>query len=125
MDIIKKNWGKIIPIIFTSLLPVISFAQITITPSETSGKISNPLGKGVNSIPTFIRILLEGLLRIGIPVAALALIYCGFLFVIARGNSEKINTAKEALLYTCVGCGVLLGAWGFATIISNTVQSLS
>jgi len=89
------------------------------------GKICNPLGPdGVNSIPAFIQKLLEGLLRIGIPIIALAIIYSGFLFVKAQGKPEEISKAKSALLYTLIGSAILLGSWAIAQLISNTVLSL-
>lgn len=86
--------------------------------------LTNPLGDKINSIPAFIQTLLEGVIKIGIPIVALAIIYCGFLFVEARGNSEKLGKAKDALLYTLIGAAILLGSWAIATLISNTVLAL-
>ena len=68
--------------------------------------------------------LLAGVLRIGMPIVALAIIYCGFLFVQAGGNPESIEKAKEALLYTIIGAAILLGSWAIASIISNTILVL-
>ncbi len=87
------------------------------------GKICNPIGQ--SSITDFIEHVLEGALKLGFPVIALAIIYCGFLFVMARGKEEKITEAKSALMYTLIGAAVLLGAWTLAQIISETVISLS
>jgi len=67
---------------------------------------------------------LEGALKIGIPIVALAIVYCGFLFVFARGNSEKLTKARDALLYTVIGAAILLGAWAIAKMISATVLAL-
>ena len=57
-------------------------------------------------------------------MVALAIIYSGFLFVAARGNSEKLTKAKDTLLYTIIGAAILLGAWAIATMISSTVLAL-
>jgi hypothetical protein len=46
------------------------------------------------------------------------------MFITARGNPAKLATAKTALLYTCIGAGVVLGAWVFAEIIKNTIQAI-
>ena len=87
--------------------------------------LNNPLGpNGPNSIPKFIEVLLTGLLQVGIPLVALAVIYCGFLFVSARGNSEKLSKAKSALLYTLIGAAILLGSWAIAQLISSTITGL-
>jgi len=55
---------------------------------------------------------------------ALAVIYSGFLFVFARGNSEKLGKAKDALLYTLIGAAILLGSWAIAEMIQATVTGL-
>ena len=135
MNFIKKNWSKFILMSFVFLFPVISFAQNSSAtfPGQSSatfpsdpnsgGMINNPL-PNITSIPDLIRKILEGVLKIGIPIVALAIIYCGFLFVFARGNSEKLGKAKEALLYTIIGAAILLGAYAIANIISSTVLSL-
>ena len=112
---------------FLIMIPVFSLAvdDNTLSGPSNEGKIVNPLGpNGVASIPDFIKTLLEGVLKVGIPIVALAIIYCGFLFVSARGNSEKLGKAKDALLYTLIGAAILLGSWAIAQLISDTVLAL-
>ena len=55
---------------------------------------------------------------------ALAIIYSGFLFVFARGNDEKLKTAKDALFYSIIGAAVLLGSWAIAEMIASTINTL-
>jgi len=94
------------------------------TTTSGSGMIVNPI-PSVTSVPGLIQTILQGVLKIGIPIVALAIIYCGFLFVFARGNSEKLTKAKDALLYTLIGAAILLGAWAIATMISTTVLGIA
>lgn len=118
MKFFKKNLYKLFLSVFSAVMPIISFAQVT--------KLENPLGAdGPDTINEFIKVFLEGALKIGIPIIALAIIYCGFLFVAARGNSEKLTKAKDALLYTVIGAAILLGSWAIAQLISETVLELS
>ena len=137
MRFIKKNLveslSRVILVSFLILVPVLSFAQVGQNPPTypvgqnppaDAGKIVNPLGPGTNSIQDFIHTLLTGALRVGIPIVALAIIYCGFLFVSARGNAEKLSTAKSALMYTLIGAAILLGSYAIATMISGTVLAL-
>ena len=120
----KKNWQKVFLLSYLFVLPAISFAaDVDGQPSDTGGKIVNPI-PSMTSIPKLIQTILEGVLKIGIPIVALAIIYSGFLFVAARGNSEKLTKAKDALLYTLIGAAILLGAWAIAKMISATVLSL-
>jgi len=87
--------------------------------------IDNPLGtNGPQTIMDFIKLLVKYVLYIGIPVIALAIIYTGFLFVSASGNSEKLTKAKSALLYTLIGGALLLGAFVIANAIRSTVDEI-
>ena len=75
-------------------------------------------------LPSLIKTILEGVVKIGMPIIALAIIYAGFLFVAARGNTEKLTKAKDSLLYTLIGAALLLGAWTIAQLISDTVLQI-
>ena len=126
MNLLKKNIKKLVLASYVLMAPVsVVYAQsgqiISGDPCP-AGTICNPISQ--NTISGFIKTLLEGVLRAGIPVVALAIIYCGFLFVEARGNSEKLTKAREALLYTLIGAAILLGSWAIAELIQSTVKSL-
>ena len=84
--------------------------------------IKNPIK--VDTITQFVEIILNAVLVLGIPIVALAIIYCGFLFVKARGNGEEIKKAKGAFMYTIVGAFLLLGAWVLAKAIGSTVNEI-
>ncbi|MFA6274163.1 MAG: TrbC/VirB2 family protein [Candidatus Paceibacterota bacterium] len=121
---IKKNLFIIILLAVVVFVPILSFAtdvndDNTDTPSTT---IENPIS--VNNVNSFIKTILIGVLKIGMPIVALAIIYCGFLFVQARGKPKEIETAKRALVYTLIGAALLLGAWAIAQLISDTVLAL-
>jgi len=132
---ISNGMDKLILIAFVVFLPIISLAQGGggVGGGDGGGggvgadlnigaKIKNPIP--YNTINEFIKIFLEGALKIGIPVVALAIIYSGFLFVFARGNTEKLTKAKDALLYTLIGAAILLGSWAIAEMINATVVGL-
>ena len=87
--------------------------------------INNPLGTGgPQTIPDFIKAVVNIVLVVGIPIIALAIIYTGFLFVQAQGNSEKLTKAKNALMYTLIGGALLLGAFVIANAIGTTVDNI-
>lgn len=124
MIFFKKNIYEIILLVYIFgmlVFPSVIYSQVT-PPCTAAGKICNPIDS--STIQEFIRILLEGVLKIGIPVVALAVIYCGFLFVKARGKSEELTKAKDALWYTLIGAAILLGSWAIAKLISETVLSI-
>lgn len=119
MKFIKKNLFIIILLAVILSVPFFALAQDIV---DTSPTIVNPIkAENINSL---IKQILEGVIKIGIPIVALAIIYCGFLFVQARGKPEAIKKAKDALIYTLIGAAILLGAWAIAQLISDTVLAL-
>jgi hypothetical protein len=98
---------------------------LNITPNINGGSatVQNPLG-GINSVCGLIKAILGAVIQIGIPIAVLFIVFAGFKFVLARGNSAKLQEARNNLMYTLIGIGIFLGAWLIATVIANTVNSL-
>ncbi len=121
MKFIKKSFVTLalLAIVF---LPVLSFAQ-GVQPINSTTKINNPI-PSITTVDGFIKTILIGVIKIGIPIIALAIIYSGFLFVTAQGNTEKLKTAKKAITYSLIGAAILLGSWAIAQLISNTVLAL-
>jgi len=78
----------------------------------------------VSDLNSFLRAILEGVIDIGTIVLIMMLVYVGFLFVAARGNSEKLQGAKSALVWTVIGGLILLGATSIQLVIQGTVDAL-
>jgi hypothetical protein len=120
---IKIFFTKIILSLTVLFLPIF-FLQADGRTSCADGKVCNPLSN-INSIEDFLKTILEGAIKIGIPIIVLAIIYSGFLFVKARGNPEQITKAKDALTYTLIGSAILLGSWAIAQLITDTITGIS
>lgn len=91
--------------------------------ASNSGIVSNPLK--VDNVVDFISLVLSEIVRVGAILCVLALVYVGYLFVEARGNQEKISSAKKALWGTIIGIALLLGAQVIASIIKGTTDALT
>ena len=89
----------------------------------TNVVLDNPM-TGINSIEELIAEILKIVVTIATPIAILAMIYSGFLFVKARGKPEELESAKTTLKYTIIGIVVLLGASLLATVIKGTITGL-
>jgi hypothetical protein len=104
-----------------------AIAQVTKPPaSNSSGSninitLQNPLS-GTNTLDGFLGKILDAVVLLLTPVVVIMMLYSGFLFVVARGNSEKLGEAKKALMYTLIGAAIVLGAKGFSTVIQNTIS---
>lgn len=113
-----KKTILIFSLIFLGFLPFVVGAQNSTT-------LENPFKGGVDSLPKFVEVLAEDIvLPIGTVVVVLFIIYSGFLFVTAQGNPTKLETAKSAFLYACIGAVVLLGAFVIAQVIQGTVDKI-
>ncbi len=89
--------------------------------------LTNPLAGGsvkVDTIPQFVQSVLAVVMYIGVPFIGLILVYAGFKFLFARGNSEKIKGASFNIMWVIIGIAVFLGAWTLSTIIDSTISNI-
>ncbi len=86
-------------------------------------KLQSPLQSGL-SVASVLTAFFDVLVQIGAVAVTLAIVYAGFLFVVAQGNPEKLNQAKKTLFYTIIGALVLLGAQIIAKVIESTIKEL-
>ena len=114
--------------------PMVSSAQSPVNPGNTntsSGgttytpvKIDNPFNGG-NDLLTLIRDILS---KIVMPIASVAIVvwivWAGFQFVLAQGKPGEIDKAKQNLLWSLVGAGILLGAVAISAVVETTVRAL-
>ena len=106
------------------LLPFTIAAAYNQSTSEGAGStISNPLQ--YRTIQDLINALIKILLQLGIPIAVVFIIYSGFLFVTAGGDTSKLKAAKETFFYTIVGASILIGAFVISSIIKNTINQIT
>lgn len=93
------------------------------TPAASGGGLTNPLNN-IDSLPDFLNAILDAIVTLGTILLTLAIIYVGFLFVVAQGNEEKIKSARSALMWTVIGGLILLGAKTIGMVIASTVGAL-
>lgn len=109
-------------------VPALVFSQPggTNTNPPITGTIPNPFNCTGNC--TIIDLITAILRNIVMPIAAVGvtfwIIYAGFGFLSAQGNQTKITAAKENLLWSLIGAGILLGAVGISAVVQNTVRAL-
>src|SRR5580692_2880238 len=92
------------------LLPIVTFAQNTPCNGTTADNgLCNPLSSQFSSIPSFIAGALKVMVEIALPIIAVFIVISGFLFVAARGNSEKLSKARSNFMYVIIGALLILG----------------
>lgn len=120
---------RLLAALLVSYFSLISTASAQTTgnnppPATSGGGLTNPLN-GVSTLPEFLRAILRGVVEIGTIILIMMLVYVGFLFVMARGNAEKLQGAKSALVWTVIGGLILLGATAIEAVISGTVGAIT
>jgi hypothetical protein len=107
-----------------TLLPTTGDTGSGNTQTASNGStLANPLK--FNSLNDLLTAVLKAVIQIGTIVLTLALIYVGFRFIAARGNEEKIRSARTALMWTVIGGLILLGATAIQAVITSTVSSIT
>lgn len=117
-------------IVLTLAASVASVTQIVYAATNTGTTLVNPLGKSSCSndgtcLSSFLKSILEFVVKIGSIVVVLMIVYVGYKFVAAQGEPGKITEARNMLLWTIVGALILLGAQAIATGIDATIKAIS
>lgn len=86
-------------------------------------KISNPLK--VNTIQDAIKLFVNAVVRLAIPVIVIFFLWSGLRFIFARGNPTEVGKAKNMFFYTVIGTLLILGAWTITNAIIGTVNSIT
>ncbi|HDQ16764.1 MAG TPA: hypothetical protein ENN31_01415 [Candidatus Vogelbacteria bacterium] len=84
--------------------------------------LQNPLK--AESFAGFIQEILSIVVRVGLPMIVIFMMYVGFLFIKARGNEQELTKAKTAFVYAVIGAALILGAWVISVGIANTIRDL-
>lgn len=98
-------------------------AQPTTTTQTQMVYLKNPVK--ATSLVDLLKAILDVVIKVFIPIISLALIYSGYMFISARGNTEKIETAKKGFVYSLAGAGILLGGWAITGIIHATITAIT
>ena len=110
------------------LMPQAVFAIATNPPSPGGGgsvTFTNPVASGAKTIPQLIDSFVTILVQFGIPIAAVAIIYSGLLFVTARGSEEQIKRAKQTFYFAVIGSAILLGARIIISVVVGTLGTIN
>ncbi len=91
---------------------------------EAQATLENPLNPAFSTVSGFIAGFLRAIVVVSMPIITLFIVYSGFLFVTARGDTEQIKKARNNFFWVIIGAILILGAWVLATLIGGTVTQL-
>jgi len=97
-------------------------------PVTVTAQVARPLGLPnpikYKTINEFLLAILNIVVQMGVVVVVFFLVYAGFQFVTAQGNTEKIQKAKSMLVWVVVGAFVILGVYVIRAAICGTLRQI-
>jgi hypothetical protein len=87
------------------------------------GQLCNPIK--YPDITTFLLAILDVAIQYGALLIVFFIVFAGFKFVTAQGNTEKISDARKMLTWIVVGAFVLLGVYVIRAAICGTINQLA
>jgi len=116
MRLSKLIWG-----VGLTLLPV---GQLLAGTGPTIG-LSNPLDNTkYGNLNAFLSGILDIVIQYGALLIVFFIVFAGFKFVTAQGNTEKIADARKMLVWIIVGAFVLLGTYVIKAAICGTLVNI-
>ncbi len=109
-----KRLTKLI-LIFSTLIPVTTFAQITINSSETQACTGN----GLELLLCNIHQLLNAVVPVLVALGVVYFVWGVVQYVIAGGEEAK-KQGKNRVIYGIIGLVVIVGVWGLVGVVINT-----
>ena len=82
-----------------------------LTNNAFAATLENPIGTDDPRI--FIGRLIKGILGLSGSVALLMFVYGGVVYLTAQGESERIQRAKNTLIWATMGLAVIFGSYAF------------
>lgn len=116
----KKNFKT--TFLSLGLLAIFSLPVIALAISGDTAYFPNPVVAG--SIKELLTKILDLIVQIGVIAVTGGIIYSGFLYVMARGNSAQITKAHQAFYSTIIGAVIVLGAFAIAKVVGDTAKQV-
>jgi hypothetical protein len=103
------------------ILLLLGFSKLA-SAACSAGQLCNPLKS--TTITGFLVSIIDVLLIFALPVIVFFIIYSGYLFVTAAGDTSQIEKARTSLTWSIIGGVIVLGAQLIVTVIQGTVTAL-
>jgi hypothetical protein len=108
---------------FLGLLVVPAAASAALTPPPAETDVTKGTAPPTNSVETAINNIMNWFFVIVLIVAVIFLLWAGFLFITAGGDPDKVNTARQNVMYAMVGVAVAVLAKGIVSLVQGLVAT--
>lgn len=114
-------------IIITTVFSVVALssvsAQNTILDNLDDTLAGTELEKGGGDLKPLIGNIIQILLGFLGILAVILILYAGFLWMTAGGDSSKVDKAKQYIINATIGIVIILGAYILTSFIIDTIQT--
>jgi len=93
--------------------------QITLPTVTSTGVLTNPIASG--SFADLLNRIIDWILNIALVLAPLVIVYGGFIYMTAAGDTNKVSQGKNIVLYAVIGFIVALLAKSLIGIFKDLV----
>jgi Zn-dependent protease with chaperone function len=122
-----KNIQKLISVL------ALGFSLFTFTPVLAQGTVSSSellpdaIGANLGLARQDIRVTIARIIRVAMSllgiIVVMIVLYGGFLWMTAGGNSEQVDKAKKFIISGIIGLAIVLSAYAVATFVINQLVS--
>jgi hypothetical protein len=108
---------------FLGLLVAPVAINAALTPPPAEEDVTKGTAPPTNSVETAINNIMNWFFVIVLIVAVIFLLWAGFLFITAGGDPDKVNTARQNVMYAMVGVAVAVLAKGIVSLVQGLVAA--
>ena len=98
-------------------------SSAALDPPDPETDVTKDTTPPTNSVEEAINNVMNWFFIIVLIIAVMFLLYAGFLFITAGGDPDKVNTARQNVMYAMVGVAVAVLAKGIVALVQGLMQS--
>ena len=87
--------------------------------AQAAGKIAYGENIGTQSLEQIIGNLIQNILALLGVIFLILAVYGGYKWMMARGNEQEVEKAKETIKAAVIGAGIVLGAYAITSFVIN------
>lgn len=105
-------------------LPTAVFAQGNLKDASTNlGKTATKAGTTEEDVGTIVGTIINAALTLVGIIFLILMVYGGYLWMTARGNSEQVDKAKEIILGALIGLVVIMSAYAITVFVTSRFEN--
>ncbi|MCI0566386.1 TrbC/VirB2 family protein [bacterium] len=105
-------------------LTIVSFSPLLASAQQATAPLPSPT-PGIPTLYAFVQAILSIIVKVGIPIIVIFIVFAGFHLLTAQGNEEKLKVGKRSIVWAVIGAAVILGAWALSVAIQGTVNIIT